>query len=449
MSVAEEVQTTASTHSSESRRVSILVISSDTFPATRVDVAVLFAEELASRGHHVDFVLQSEGECRRAFMAPWGNGVVWVGPTDLGGSLLNRIRKHVLGIAHDVKMLWLLRGGDYDIVQVKDKFLSGVLAIVAARVCRRPFVYWLSYPFPEAYLHAAVDGTARYPMLSWVRGAIFSFLLYRVLLRAADHVFVQSDQMQRDVAGHGVPIEKLTPVPMGVKLDYVAHESVPRKRTFIPVSERCFLYLGELSRTRRLDFLIRVLGKVRERIPDAKLYLVGPGEAVDRQLLVAEATRLGLMDAVVFVGQLPRDKAFEYVRDANVCVSPIFPNPVFNPASPTKLIEYMALGKAVVANDHPDQRFVIEQSRGGICVPWDEQAFADALIALLPAAELADAMGERGKRWVALNRAYPIIADNVEREYLRIAMAASRSASDGSRPRRFARNKLKGSGVGK
>jgi hypothetical protein len=39
-----------------------------------------------------------------------------------------------------------------------------------------------------------------------------------------------------------------------------------------------------------------------------------------------------------------------------------------NPASPTKLVEYMALGKAVVANDHPDQRMVLEQSGAGICV---------------------------------------------------------------------------------
>jgi glycosyltransferase involved in cell wall biosynthesis len=164
--------------------------------------------------------------------------------------------------------------------------------------------------------------------------------------------------------------------------------------------------------------------KVRQEIADAKLYLVGAGDdPADEQLLVAEATRLDVLHAVVFVGQLPRDKAFEYVLDADVCVSPIFPNPVFNPASPTKLIEYMALGKAVVANDHPDQRFVIEQSGAGICVPWDERAFADALVKLLSAPQLADAMGQKGPRWVANNRAYPTIADAVEREYVRMVAA--------------------------
>ena len=177
---------------------------------------------------------------------------------------------------------------------------------------------------------------------------------------------------------------------------------------------------------RRIDFLIRVLAKVREQVSDAKLYLVGAGDDPSHeQSLVDEARRLNVLDAVVFTGQLPRDEAFEYVQEADVCVSPIFPNPVLNPASPTKLVEYMALGKAVVANDHPDQRMVLEQSGAGICVPWDEAAFASAIVKLMTSPQLASAMGERGRNWVARNRAYPIIADRVERAFLKVSAAAS------------------------
>ena len=43
----------------------------------------------------------------------------------------------------------------------------------------------------------------------------------------------------------------------------------------------------------------------------------------------------------------------------------------------------MALGKAVVANDHPEQRRVIEESGAGICVPYAEQPFAAAIVRLL------------------------------------------------------------------
>ena len=407
-------------------RLRLLLVSSDTYPATRVDVSVLFAEELATRGHVIDWILQSEGACEKAYVTPWGSGSVWVGPTDLGTSLWRRVRKHVLGIVHDLKLFSLLKRGNYDIIEVKDKFLSGLFAIVAARVLRKRFVYWLSYPIPESYLHGARDGTARYPALWLIRGAAFSFLLYRVLLRAADHVFVQSDQMQRDVAGRGVPLAKLTPVPMGVKLDDVPVGPRIDSHSTIPVGDRCFLYLGTISRVRRMDFLIRVLAKVREQISDAKLYLIGAGDdPADQQSLIDEARRLDVLEAVVFTGNLPRDEAFRYVQEADVCVSPIFPNLVLKAASPTKLVEYMALGKAVVANDHPDQRMVLEQSGAGICVPWDEGAFAAAIVELMNSPQLASAMGQRGRRWVASNRAYSIIADRVERAFLKVLGSAS------------------------
>ena len=243
MDSSPDVVGTAQTQANEPR-LRLLIVSSDTYPATRVDVSVLFGEELATRGHVIDWILQSEHECAKAYVARLGSGSVWVGPTDLGTSLLHRVRKHVLGIVHDLRLFALLKRGDYDIIEVKDKFLSGLFAIVAARLFRKRFVYWLSYPFPEAYLYGARDGTARYPTLWLIRGATFSFLLYRVLLRAADHVFVQSDQMQRDVAGRGVPLAKLTPVPMGVKLDNLPvrppdrESRHPRRRSLFPLPRR-------------------------------------------------------------------------------------------------------------------------------------------------------------------------------------------------------------------
>ncbi|MEP7311773.1 MAG: glycosyltransferase [Pseudomonadota bacterium] len=403
-----------------SRRLRMLVVASDAYPPTRVDVSELFGEELASRGHTFDWILQSEAACAEPRVVTWGGGTVWVGPTDLGTSLLSRVRKHALGIRHDLKLFRLLRSGGYDAIEVKDKFVSGIFAAIAARIYRTRFVYWLSYPFPEEYLLRARNGRGRYAFLYLIRGGVFKLLLYGLLLRVADHVFVQSEQMRRDIGSAGVPLAKMTAVPMGIKA--VAAAEPRGARRVIPADERCFLYLGTLARVRHLELLVRVLVLVRKQVPGAKLYLVGRGDdAADEQLLVDEARRLGVLDAVVFVGQLARSEAFDYVREADVCVSPFYPTPVLNSTSPTKLVEYMALGKAVVANDHPEQRLVIEQSGGGFCVAWDEQRFADAIVTLLNDPALAERMGELGRTYVAEHRTYATIADAVELQLLAIA----------------------------
>lgn len=404
------------------KRLRLLVISSDTFPPTRVDVSILFGQELAARGHLIDWILQSEAACPRAYETHWGGGQVRVGATDLGTSLFRRIRKHALGIANDLSMFSRLRRNHYDIIEVKDKFLSGAFAVIASRLFRTKFIYWLSYPYPEDYLQRAKDGTSRHPFLYKLRGLTFRWLLYRWLLPAADHVFVQSEQMRQDIHAEGIPLEKMTPVLMGVSASLSDAPDLSQSRHLLPAGVPCLLYLGSLGRIRRLDFLIRAFALVRNAVPAANLYLVGGGtHPSDEVFLQSEAARLGLQAAIFFVGVLPQAQALRYAQEADVCASPFYPTPVLRSTSPTKLVEYMALGKAVVANDHPEQRRVLEESAAGYCVPYEERAFADAVIALLQHPEASRQMGERGRQYVREHRSYPRIAAALESCLLDIA----------------------------
>lgn len=403
------------------RRLRLLVISSDPFPPTRVDVSVLFGVELAGRGHQIDWILQSDAACARSYVTDWGGGQAWVGATDLGETLFRRIRKHVLGVANDLKVFSRLRHTRYDAVEVKDKFLAGAIAAIACRLFHTRFIYWLSYPFPEHYLLRAKDGTARYPRLYVLRGVIFKWLLYRWLLRAAKHVFVQSEQMREDIAAEGVPLHKITAVPMGISVETFAAVSAPERRRLLPENVPCVLYLGSLNKVRGLDFLLRAFAMVRESIPAALLYVIGRGDNPEDEIFFKEEmARLGLERSVVMIGQLPQSQALQYVVEADVCTSPLYPTPVLRCASPTKLVEYMALGKAVVANDHPEQRRIIEEAGAGLCVPYDEGEFAAAIVTLLKDPKSTQIMGERGRRYAIEHRSYGVIADAVEKRMLDI-----------------------------
>jgi glycosyltransferase involved in cell wall biosynthesis len=194
-----------------------------------------------------------------------------------------------------------------------------------------------------------------------------------------------------------------------------------QNRRLLPAATPCVLYLGSLNRIRRLEFLLRAFAAVKAAVPAALLYMVGRSdEPEDEKWLAAEAVRLGLKSSVIFVGYLPQAEALQYVQEADVCVSPLYPTPVLQQGSPTKFVEYMAFGKPVVANDHPEQKRVIEDSGGGYCVPYEEQPFAEAIVRLLRDPEGARLMGERGRRYVIEHRVYGVIADKVERRMLDI-----------------------------
>jgi len=415
------------------KKLKFLFLTADKYPPFRADVKILFGRELAGRGHLIDWILQSENACRKAYHATWEGGRVWVGPADKGAGPLRRLKKRICDIIGDLKLFQLMAAEKYDFIQVKDKFISALFGLWGARIYKSKFIFWLSYPFPEANIYKAVSGAARYPLLYFIRGHFIKYLLYNIILPKSDHIFVQSVQMQKDIAAQGIPNDKMTAVPMGISLEETVRQSHPSSSAYdlqLNAGEKMILYVGTLTRVRKLDFLVRVLAEIVPSYGNLKLCFAGCGEdPADERMLRDEALRIGVREHVIFSGFLSSLEVQHYILRADICVSPFYPTFVLNSTSPTKIIEYMALGRAVVANDHPEQRIVLSESGGGICVPYDEKAFAGAILELLHEPDKAVEMGAMGREYVLKNRNYKIIADMLEKEYYRIMGRRSPSRS--------------------
>jgi glycosyltransferase involved in cell wall biosynthesis len=226
---------------------------------------------------------------------------------------------------------------------------------------------------------------------------------------------VQSEQMRRDVESRGIAPEKMTPVPSSVNLAEIDSAlAEPRP----PPRPTTIVLLGTLLRERRLDILVRALALVRRSIPGAELVFVGGGEnPEDEALLWREAERLDLQSAVTITGWLPTRQAWEIVRAAGVCVSPYYPTEILRSTSPTKLVEYMALGKAVVANTHPEQSDVVASTGCGVVCDWSEVEFAAAIVRVLSDKATAESMGRAGRRFVERERTHSVMTDLVTQTY--------------------------------
>jgi glycosyltransferase involved in cell wall biosynthesis len=183
-------------------------------------------------------------------------------------------------------------------------------------------------------------------------------------------------------------------------------------------------YLGTLDRVRRIEILLHMLAILAREEPGVLLLMVGDTEdAAHRAWLQDEAERLGVADKVLWTGWLASNDAWRYVRAAEIGLSPFPRGFLLDSASPTKAVEYMALGLPVVVNDNPDQAQVVAESGGGLCVPLDAQAFADAVSILLGSPETRRAMGERGRDYVRRVRGYDSIAEAVARVYRNVGGA--------------------------
>lgn len=129
---------------------------------------------------------------------------------------------------------------------------------------------------------------------------------------------------------------------------------------------------------------------------DVHFAIVGDGDLL--QDIVGMSHRLRLREFIDFTGYLSNDKAIaDYLATADVCVSPDPKNPFNDVCTMNKVVEYMAMGKPLVAFDLDEVR---DTARGaGVYVGAnDPKAFGDKILELLDSPETRRRMGELGRQ---------------------------------------------------
>lgn len=396
------------------RPLAILCILRDPLPPRRADVLTLFGVELPRYGIRTALIGQADAQRTMA----WPGGML-----HRAGHFGGAANSLLAPFFDSVKLLRAARSARPDLIQVRDKILIAVLAMLVAALLRIPFVYWMSFPIVEGY--AARAGTTRLTSLHRLRAWATRCLLYRLVLPQAALVFVQSAAMLDALAARGLARHRLAAVPMGVDLALAA--SVMPTQDARLARHRVVVYVGSVARARASTFLFDLaaaLGAVR---PDALLVIAGDAPSPDEAAWFrSELTRRRLHDTVVFTGWLAHADALGYVVRAEVGISPVPRGALFDVSSPTKLVEYLALGVPAVASDIPDQRFVIDQSGGGLCVPMTVPAFCTAIVALLDDPHRAE-KGGCGQAWVRAHRSYDVIGRQVAERYRRLLATERRT----------------------
>ena len=125
--------------------------------------------------------------------------------------------------------------------------------------------------------------------------------------------------------------------------------------------------------------------------------MVGDGSRSPVVRSIVEEARL--IDRVVFTGLVPQEEGPAHMAACDVLVAPHVPNPDGSAffGSPTKLFEYLAMGRAVVASDLDQLGDVITDNVNGLLVPpGDPGRLAEAMARLALDAGLRGRLGHPG-----------------------------------------------------
>jgi glycosyltransferase involved in cell wall biosynthesis len=395
--------------------IRILYLIRESFPTFRPDVTTLFAQSLPAHGVFCDLVALRESD----------EPETWAAGSTFTRKASSRIGRTFGRIALAFDLFALTKRNKYAAVQVRDRMFGALVGLLVARRRRIPFFYWMSFPFPDVWQDMGADKAQRsvslLRRLYWrTKGYLSSWLLYIVVLPRATHIFVQSDVMRKVLMSRGIPDANMTSVPMGVSFAGNIGSTIPADDSRLK-GRRVIMYLGALERIRHPEIMLEAMQKVLREAPDAILVLVGDSQTGgERKWLEQEIERLDLVDHAFVTGWLSPEQARRYLRVATVGLSPFPRNQVFDMASPTKVCEFLAYGVPVVANDQPDQATLLQDTGGGICVPFTAEGFANGILELLSDPLRAESMATLGQAKIAKLRGYNVLGESLARRYREI-----------------------------
>ncbi len=197
------------------------------------------------------------------------------------------------------------------------------------------------------------------------------FLWERYGYRKADYLMCDSDSTRHIILQHyGVNRKLCKTIPVGVDQSRFSPLHVKR----IPNS---LLFLGRLETRKGIDFLIRAIPMVRDRLNDIRLFVAGDG--VLRSCLENFIKKNNLESNVHLLGTVDDSALNEWYNKVSVVIIPS----VFEGFGLTA-IEAMACGTPVIATDVDALRDVIEDGVNGLLVKYnDVEALSKKILYLL------------------------------------------------------------------
>lgn len=252
-----------------------------------------------------------------------------------------------------------------------------------------PFYSPLYVKIPSIIIIPHLFSTAVFQEINFVIGT-YIYLAERPLTRVygTKQFCVISESTASDLISRGVGEKNISVIHCGIDRTLYNNSQRYKKDDYPSV-----LYLGRLKKYKSVQHLIAAFKAVRQRIPQARLTIVGSGDYL--AALQREAKQLGLAEAVEFTGFVSSEKKVEYL-----CRSHLMVYPSLREGWGLTNIEANSCGTAVVAANSPGLRDSVRDGVSGLLYEYGKiEQLAGRMISVLSDQTLREKLEQGGRDW--------------------------------------------------
>jgi glycosyltransferase involved in cell wall biosynthesis len=226
-------------------------------------------------------------------------------------------------------------------------------------------------------------------------------------LNAADVVVVVSQPLKDDLVNRGVNSDKILVDPNGVDPEIYSPEidgSDIRRKHHLK-NKTVIGFIGTFGKWHGAEVLAHAFGLLIQKHPqyrdNTRLLMIGDGHTMPQ--VQQELESYGVTRECILTGIVSQEEGPAHLAACDLLASPHVPNPDGTPffGSPTKLFEYMAMGKGIIASDLEQIGEVLEHNGTAWMVkPGDAESLMLALKTLIDNPEICKRLGEAARREV-------------------------------------------------
>ncbi|MEO7665236.1 MAG: glycosyltransferase, partial [Candidatus Limnocylindrales bacterium] len=246
-------------------------------------------------------------------------------------------------------------------------------------------------------------------------------LAERASIAAATHAITVNDALRDRLLALGVSPERLDVVrntPSLARFDAAAHPD----RAFMADGTLRLAYAGALTPTYEVDVVLRAVALLASGHPALPVHFDVYGRGDSTGDLVALATELGIADRVTFHGRIPIEAVPAAIARAEIGVAPTRRDPFTDSSLSTKILEYAAMRRPVVASRLPLVEATFPAGTVATYAPGDAEDLASRFLAFVddaPARQRAVAATAElvtGMAWERDATAYVALLEGLARD---------------------------------